>query len=145
MRARTGVVLRISTCSSLLLLVGCSSAANSGGGSLAGVTAISAGSGTTYALLSNGTVDCWGTNAGDALGNGTTSGPDSCTGSPCSTTPVAVTGLAEVTAISVGDSTACALLSSGAVDCWGDNSDGELGNGTTTGSSVPVPVPAIGG
>jgi len=34
----------------------------------------------------------------------------------------------------------CVVLNDGTLQCWGDNSYGELGNGTTTDSSVPVTV-----
>jgi alpha-tubulin suppressor-like RCC1 family protein len=104
---------------------------------------------TSCALLSNGTVDCWGDNDQGQLGIGTTTGPDTCPGAPCSRTPVAVTGLTGVTAISVGggvgDGTACALLSNGTVDCWGNNQYGQLGNGTTASSSTPMAVTGLTG
>ena len=39
----------------------------------------------------------------------------------------------------------CALLTSGGVDCWGVNGDGELGNGTYTNSDLATPVVGVGG
>jgi hypothetical protein len=118
------------------------------------VTAISAGGDFACALLSGGIVECWGENSSGELGNGTTTGPETCANTnplfggdvACSTTPVAVSGLSGVTAISAGGAgSACALLSSGTVDCWGANTFGELGNGTTTSSSVPVAVSGLSG
>ncbi len=38
---------------------------------------------------------------------------------------------------------ACAVTTAGGVWCWGDNSQGELGNGTTTNSTVPTPVSGL--
>jgi alpha-tubulin suppressor-like RCC1 family protein len=66
-----------------------------------------------------------------------------------------VTGLADVIAISRSEISACALLSGGAVECWGYNADGELGDGTSTGPQVctvlgnsypcsMTPVPVLG-
>jgi alpha-tubulin suppressor-like RCC1 family protein len=102
-----------------------------------GVAAISVGAVSACALTTAGAVECWGDNTNGLLGN------DSVDGS--STVPVPVGGLAgAVTAISVGQSSACALTASGAVECWGDNTSGLLGNDSVDGSStVPVPVSGI--
>jgi alpha-tubulin suppressor-like RCC1 family protein len=109
---------------------------------LSGVTAISSGTGTfgfACAVVS-GSVECWGYNADGELGDGTTTGPDTCPGGYCSKVPVAVSGLTGVTAISAGSNFACAFQSGGSVQCWGDNGYGQLGNGTATPSSTPVAV-----
>jgi alpha-tubulin suppressor-like RCC1 family protein len=104
---------------------------------LTGATAISG----SCALLAAGTVQCWGWNESGQLGDGTTTGPESCAdASACSTTPVAVSGLTGVTSVSAGGETACVLLAAGTVQCWGDNTLGQLGNGTTIDSKTPAAV-----
>jgi alpha-tubulin suppressor-like RCC1 family protein len=104
-----------------------------------GVIAISAG-GPTCALTSSGGVECWGDNTYGDLGNGTTV--------EFSDVPVNVSGLASgVIAISAGSEQACAVTSSGAAECWGWNSFGQLGNGTNNApnyfSNVPVNVSGL--
>jgi alpha-tubulin suppressor-like RCC1 family protein len=85
------------------------------------------------AVLSTGGVDCWGDNVQGQLGNGTTDGPDG-GNLPGYDTPQAVTGITDAVAVTSGSAYGyCAVLSTGGVDCWGDNSDGEIGNGTTDG------------
>jgi alpha-tubulin suppressor-like RCC1 family protein len=51
-----------------------------------------------------------------------------------------VSGIFGVLAISSGYSHSCAVLTTGAVNCWGSGSAGELGDGTFSGSPVPVAV-----
>jgi alpha-tubulin suppressor-like RCC1 family protein len=96
-------------------------------------------------LLATEGVDCWGANTSGQLGDGTTTGPDTCypIGDSCSTTPVTVTGINNAAAITGGEASACAVLTTSNVECWGDNTFGELGDGTTTSSSTPVGVIGI--
>jgi alpha-tubulin suppressor-like RCC1 family protein len=105
------------------------------------VSEIAAGMGR-HACAIVGPVDgavCWGRNASGQLGNGSRSKADR-------PTPVKVAGLAfGVKAISVGDAHSCAVTRAGGVKCWGFNGDGQLGNGSTTNSRVPVNVRGLTG
>jgi len=57
---------------------------------------------------------------------------------------VPVTG-GEVHAIAAGIAHTCAITPEGGVRCWGNNDFGQLGDGTNTGSNVPVDVLGIEG
>ena len=103
---------------------------------------MSAGSYDTCALLTSRRVECWGDNLRGQLGNGK-SGTNSKGYDVRSATPVRVRGITNATQVSVGWDYACALLSSGKVECWGHNSYGQLGDGKTANSSTPVPVSGI--
>jgi alpha-tubulin suppressor-like RCC1 family protein len=98
--------------------------------------AISAGRLHACALLAGGTVTCWGRNAQGALGDGSLRN---------SSTPVTVRGITDAVAISAGQlgDTTCAVLAGGEVRCWGNDLYGQLGDGTTNSSDVPVGVTSI--
>jgi alpha-tubulin suppressor-like RCC1 family protein len=108
-------------------------------GLTSGVMAVSTGGGDACALTSAGGVECWGGNAGGELGDGRPPGPEKCAPgngkeSPCSKTPVDVSGLTSgVAAISASASHTCALTSAGGAECWGEDGSGQLGDGTTFG------------
>ena len=108
------------------------------GGVPSGVTLTQVSTGDSFACAvgSAGAVYCWGWNINGQLGNNSTVN---------SSVPVAVStgGVLSgvtLTQVSTGYYSACAVSSAGAVYCWGYNTVGELGNNSTTDSSVPVAV-----
>jgi alpha-tubulin suppressor-like RCC1 family protein len=106
---------------------------------VAGVSdAVQVTSGSNYAcaLRSSGAILCWGINQHGQLGNGFVSKM----GVPVATSVVAVD---DAIMIAGGDSHGCAVHAGGELSCWGWNHQGQLGDGTTTDSTVPVAVVGI--
>jgi alpha-tubulin suppressor-like RCC1 family protein len=98
-------------------------------GLASGVVQITVGEYHACALTTAGAVKCWGANFQGQLGNGTF------TTSPARgiATPGDVIGMSSgVAQISAGERHTCAVTTGEGAKCWGDNSWGQLGNGTFT-------------
>ena len=103
-------------------------------------TAINTGDEHSCALHEDGTISCWGNNQDGQLGDGT--GGDSLV------LPVGVASITDATAITASGyyGHSCALRKDGTISCWGNNQDGQLGDGTllrqwteaTTTTTTPV-------
>ena len=94
-------------------------------------TAISAGSGHTVTIRSDGTLWAWGNNGYGQLGDGTTTTKN---------TPVQIGTGTTWAAVSAGYLHTVAIKDDGTLWAWGYNSNGQLGDGTTTGRYSPVQV-----
>ncbi len=101
---------------------------------LGSAVALTAGQTHTCALMQTGTIECWGKNTFGQLGSGPMCAIY------CSRTIIDVPGISDAIAIAAGSKHSCAVLSTGAVQCWGKNAAGQLGDGTGTGSTAPVSV-----
>jgi alpha-tubulin suppressor-like RCC1 family protein len=97
-------------------------------------SSVSAGGSHTCAVLSGGTVKCWGYGSYGQLGNGSKSSHD---------TPVSVSSISTATSVSAGTMHTCAVLSRGTIKCWGIGGSGRLGNGSTSDQNTPVSVSSI--
>ncbi len=84
------------------------------------------------ALDGAGVAWCWGGNSSGELGSGEVGGSRP--------TPERVAGQGSYVEIKLGNAHGCARRVDGRVECWGDNSAGQLGDGTNTSRSSPAPV-----
>ncbi|HWL87203.1 MAG TPA: hypothetical protein VNO21_15465 [Polyangiaceae bacterium] len=109
------------------------------------VQAIASGDISSCAVLTDGSVWCWGDNDAQQLGHAR--GPDAgdvcCGVEPCgpfvhycSPRAVRVAGLGNVASVGVGSSHACAVQKDGTVWCWGANEMSQLGSASAGG---PMP------
>ncbi len=92
------------------------------------------GNGFTCGITAQGQVQCWGANHVGALGDGSTHNRST-------PSPIAA-GAERFAAVAAGAYHACALTAAGAVYCWGDNSRGQIGNGTRIDAPTPTRVAA---
>ena len=90
---------------------------------------IALGGSHACAILTGGSVECWGSNSHGQLGDGTINSR---------LTPVPVLDIKMATSLALGEYNSCAALTGGTIQCWGANDRGQLGNGTLVSSSVPV-------
>ena len=98
---------------------------------ITGALQVAAGADHACALLSGGSVRCWGKNQNGQLGTGDRLR---------SATPVTVRALPTVTAIAGGGNHTCAVVTGGTVYCWGDNGAGQTGDPVLGETLTPTPV-----
>jgi alpha-tubulin suppressor-like RCC1 family protein len=118
-------------------------------GLLRGVVSMAAGNGVSFALLADGSMAAWGTNASGQLGDGTTTNRSApvfvCAvgaAAPCAGASV-LNGVSQLVGSSLSSS-GYALMANGAVLAWGSNGSGQLGDGTTTLRTTPIQVSGLG-
>lgn len=104
---------------------------------ITGASAVSSGRWHACALVTGGTVKCWGDDSSGQLGDGVIS--------IGGRVPVDVQEVSGATAIGAGGAQSCAVIAGGGVKCWGEGTLGQLGNGSTDDSVAPVDVSGISG
>jgi alpha-tubulin suppressor-like RCC1 family protein len=107
---------------------------------LGGVVQFAAGGAHSLALLATGAIATWGGNTFGTIGNGTTGG-----GREAGVDLPVYLGLSQVVSVAAGGSMDAALLRNGTVMTWGENKQGQLGDGTTVEKDVPTPVRGLSG
>jgi len=102
-------------------------------GNLLNVAAITAGESHACARIADGTLRCWGYNTYGQVGNNSLVNRNQ---------PTALAGVTGIlfTTVSASGNHSCARVAGGGARCWGENADGEVGDGTTTKRLVPTAV-----
>lgn len=103
------------------------------GGGFSDWKKIAGGSVSNCAIRGTGLMYCWGTDSGDALGNGAA-------GNSFTPSPVSDGGATDWTEITGAGWSHCGLRATGRAYCWGANTQGQLGDGSTSNRDVPVEV-----
>jgi len=81
---------------------------------------------------------CWGANSqGETGGPAETTCISASIAAVCNTLPVVVRTLGSTLAVDVGTAHSCAITAAGSMACWGDNSFGEIGDGTNVLQTKP--------
>lgn len=117
---------------------------NADGSPLSGIVAVSAGALYSLALRADGTVWAWGANSSGQLGNGVTN-------SIANPRPTQASNLTQVVGIAAGTLHGLALRADGTVFAWGNDGNGQLGDGNGGGgtsghdSSIPTQVKGVAG
>jgi len=91
---------------------------------------VSAGWRHSCGVKTDGSLHCWGRNVSGKLGDGTTT--NRATPSP------ETSGATDWVWVGAGERHTCGLKEDGSIHCWGWNSDGQLGDGTTTDHRTPT-------
>ena len=89
----------------------------------------------TCAVRTGGAVACWGDGTFGQLGTGPVDASF-----PKASTPQAVMTITNAHSVVTGGLHTCAMTVDNKAFCWGDNTNGELGNGSSTDKNVPTPV-----
>lgn len=103
------------------------------------IVGLAAGTHHTCVALAAGSTECWGYNPYGQLGDGTVTMRDAPVDSSCGSAgdPVLL--------IAAGRHHSCGYVTSGTLYCWGYNSMGQLGDGTTDQRNTPTATVALGG
>jgi alpha-tubulin suppressor-like RCC1 family protein len=111
-------------------------------GALAGKTVahIAGNRYTMFAITTDGEAYAWGTNSTGQFGNGTTTSSSE----PVAVNMAGVLSGKKIKHIDIGNAATLALTEDDKLYAWGNNYSGQLGNGTTTGSNVPIEVNVAG-
>lgn len=105
---------------------------------ITGARHVEVGRDFSCAILADQRVSCWGNNEDGQLGDGRGAKPGA-----MSLQPVAVAKLGPVQALSLGHYHACALETGGAVKCWGNGANGQIGSDVTRAFAWPRVIPTV--
>lgn len=104
---------------------------------IADAVQISSGDQHSCAVRASGAIACWGSRTGGRLGDGGAESGNQLT-------PAVVSGISNGVQVSAGQFHTCAVRSNGTIACWGQRTDGKLGDGGAVSGNQSTPVPVAG-